>query len=192
MEQRSIKRDIQSLQNSEDAFEQVFKEKLKALHAYAFTFVQDSDVAEDMVQSAFIKFWERSKKMHIHTSVTSYLYKAVYNNSLNHLKHQKVKNKHAHYIRSKHKSLKSTTEEQMKGNEIQTKITEALKELPEGCRTIFQMSRFEALKYREIAEKLDISVKTVENQMGKALKIMRLKLSDYLMLLLVLLIIHYL
>src|SRR5699024_10490014 len=77
-------------------------------------------------------------------------------------------------------------------NELQTKIAEALKELPEGCRTIFQMSRFEALKYREIAEKLDISVKTVENQMGKALKIMRLKLSDYLMLLLVLSIIHHL
>jgi RNA polymerase sigma-70 factor (ECF subfamily) len=66
------------------------------------------------------------------------------------------------------------------GGELEAKVQDALNELPEQCRTIFQMSRFEELKYREIADELGISVKTVENQMGKALKILREKLADFL------------
>ena len=65
-------------------------------------------------------------------------------------------------------------------SELEKQISKALDELPEQCRTIFQMSRFEELKYQEIANKLGLSIKTVENQMGKALKILRLKLADYL------------
>ena len=64
--------------------------------------------------------------------------------------------------------------------ELETKLDQALQELPEQCRTIFQLSRFEELKYREIAERLEISPKTVENQMGKALKLLRMKLIDFL------------
>ena len=68
--------------------------------------------------------------------------------------------------------------------ELEDRISEAIKELPQQCRTIFQMSRFEELKYKEIADQLGLSIKTVENQMGKALKIMRTKLADFLPLIL--------
>jgi RNA polymerase sigma-70 factor (ECF subfamily) len=71
--------------------------------------------------------------------------------------------------------------------ELENKFREALNELPEQCRTVFQLSRFEDMKYKEIADKLDISVKTVENHMGKALKLLRTKLVDFLPLLLILL-----
>jgi RNA polymerase sigma-70 factor (ECF subfamily) len=80
--------------------------------------------------------------------------------------------------------------EKLKLKQLEEKLDQALKELPEQCRTIFQMSRFEELKYLEIAGKLGISVKTVENQMGKALKLLRLKLVDFLPVLMLFLL-HY-
>ena len=76
--------------------------------------------------------------------------------------------------------------EKVSDKELRAKLREALSELPEQCSIIFQLSRFEDLKYREIADKLDISVKTVENQMGKALKLLRIKLADFLLLVLTL------
>ena len=75
-------------------------------------------------------------------------------------------------------------------SELEQQINKALNELPEQCRTIFQMSRFEELKYQEIADRLGLSIKTIENQMGKALKILRVKLVDYLPILAVFLIEH--
>jgi RNA polymerase sigma-70 factor (ECF subfamily) len=100
---------------------------------------------------------------------------------LNWLKHQKVKQayeSHSLYV-MKQKSAPEAHEE-LASKTLQQKIREALLDLPEQCRTIFQLSRFEELKYREIAHQLNLSEKTVENQMGKALRILRLKLGDYL------------
>jgi RNA polymerase sigma-70 factor (ECF subfamily) len=85
--------------------------------------------------------------------------------------------------------MKNETDQASKkvmATELETKLHAAMNDLPEQCRTIFQMSRFDELKYREIADKLDISVKTVENQMGKALKILRARLVDFLALLILL------
>lgn len=168
---------------SEAAFEQVFKANFKALHAYAFTFVKDRDTAEDMVQTAFIKLWEKSKSLEIHSSVTAYLYRSVYHECLNYFKHQKVRGMHETHVKHTGGQFSRDASEQFQVRELEKNLSKALAELPEGCRTVFQMSRFESLKYQEIAEKLGISIKTVENQMGKALKILRLKLIDYLPLL---------
>ena len=74
----------------------------------------------------------------------------------------------------------ASAEEQYLHSELQERVTAAIDSLPPKCRTIFQLSRFEELTYREIAERLDISVKTVENQMSKALKVLRVKLKNYL------------
>lgn len=165
---------------SEAAFEAVFKTHFKALHRYAFTFVKDSDVAEDMVQNTFVKLWEKSETLHIHTSISAYLYRSVNHECLNYLKHEKVKTAHADHVKHSNSLPESNATSQLQLQELETKLSDSLAKLPEGCRTIFQMSRFESLKYREIAEKLGISVKTVENQMGKALKTLRLDLIDYL------------
>jgi RNA polymerase sigma-70 factor (ECF subfamily) len=85
------------------------------------------------------------------------------------------------------KNKSEQTQGKIIGKELESKFREALNELPEQCRTVFQLSRFEDMKYREIADKLDISIKTVENHMGKALKVLRTKLIDFLPLLLILL-----
>jgi len=166
------------------AFEQLFKAHYKALHAYANMLLKDMDAAEEVVQSMFLKLWEKRDLLEVQTSAKAYLYKCVYNDSLNLLKHEQVKSKYqdftVHTMNTHHEAASNKVEL----SELQKELKLALEALPEQCRIIFQMSRFEELKYKEIAERLRISVKTVENQMGKALKILRLKLVDFLILLL--------
>ncbi|HEX6848714.1 MAG TPA: RNA polymerase sigma-70 factor [Chitinophagaceae bacterium] len=169
-------------QKDEIAFEQVFKSHFKRLHAYAFTILRDEAEAEEMVQQVFFKLWERNENLTLTGSVTAYLYRAVHNESLNYIKHQKVRSDHKLHIAYSMKNEVEHPAKKVLAGEMEKKIHEALNELPEQCRTIFQMSRFDELKYREIADKLGISVKTVENQMGKALKLLRAKLVDFLIL----------
>ena len=158
------------------AFEQLFKTHFRGLHAYAFTLLRDSHLAEEIVQIVFVKLYERSGRIWIETSLEAYLYRSVYYETLNHRKHEKV--------RSRHRSLASrdtepvTLEEPSTYRELEARLQKALDELPEQCRTIFQLSRFEGLKYREIADRLGLAVKTVENQMGKALRVLREKLNS--------------
>ncbi|MEO5995186.1 MAG: RNA polymerase sigma-70 factor [Chitinophagaceae bacterium] len=167
-------------ERNEKAFEQVFKSNFKSLHAYAFTILKDEVMAEEMVQNVFYKIWEKTAQLTISGSVTAYLYRAVYNESLNYLKHQKVKAAYQSFSSFQMKNSSDSASKKLLLRELTEKLQTALNELPEQCRTVFQLSRFEELRYREIASQLNISVKTVENHMGKALKLLRLKLVDFL------------
>jgi RNA polymerase sigma-70 factor (ECF subfamily) len=160
-------------------YENAFKTHFNGLHAYAYTIVKDDMAAEEMVQNVFYKLWKNREKITISQSVASYLYRSVYNESLNYLKHLNVKKAYQSYAARTMDNINNAAEK-LKLKELEVKLDQALKELPEQCRTIFQMSRFEELKYMEIAGKLGISIKTVENQMGKALRILRSKLVDFL------------
>ena len=160
-------------------FEQLFKAHFKDLHGYACSIVKDDATAEEMVQNVFYKLWEKKDRVNIEQSVSGYLYRAVYNECMNYLKHNKVKRNYQVHVNST-SSEAFDGEEQVELRELQQKIQTALSELPEQCRTIFHLSRNEELKYSNIADKLGISMKTVEYQMGKALKLLRSKLADFL------------
>ncbi len=162
------------------AFEQAFKTHFKALHSYAFTIVKDDMAAEEIVQNIFLKIWERKQDLVLDSSVRAYLYKAVHNESLNVLKHKKIKTAYQVHTLHQMKNETDNAAKKLLTGELEGKIRKALNELPEQCRTIFQLSRFEELKYQEIANHLGLSVKTIENQMGKALKLLRIKLADFL------------
>ena len=169
------------------AFEMIFKTYYQLLCNYAYGFVQDRDEAEEIVQTTFLSVWEKRESLAIHTGVKPYLYAMVRNAALNLIKHEKIKQQHAAVeMAVAEKSVESVTRTVM-ASELEERILKALNKLPEQCRLVFKLSRFEELKYAEIAEQLNISVKTVENQMGKALRIMREQLKDYLPLLIVLL-----
>ena len=172
-------------EKDETAFELVFKTHFKRLHAYAFTILRDETEAEDIVQQVFFKLWERQENLSMTGSVSAYLYRAVHNECLNYLKHQKVKTNHKLHVAYSMRNQSEHPAKKVLATELEKNIHAALKELPEQCRTIFQMSRFEEMKYREIADKLGISIKTVENQMGKALRLLRLKLVDFLIFIIV-------
>lgn len=167
------------LSGDERTFESVYKHFLKPLHVYAITMLKDEEAAKGTVQNIFLKLWERRSTLNLSGSLQAYLYGAVYHECLNHIRHQKVKLNHQDHLVY---TMKNTEEHGngMELTDLKEKLQQALNSLPEKCRAVFQLSRFEELKYREIADQLGISVKTVEAQMGKALKILRHELIDYL------------
>lgn len=164
--------------NSEEAFKDLFVRMYKTLHYYAFTIVREETAAEEVVQTVFCRLWERKDRLLIRQTTEAYLYKAVYNESLNYLKTTRIRNGH------QRNALQATglteTADTHDLQRLRQQLQAALESLPERCRTVFQLSRMENMKYREIAETLGISVKTVEAQMARAFRILREKLSDYL------------
>ncbi len=139
----------------------------------------DPDEAEDLVQQAFVKLWEKRDTIDINWSVKAYLYKMVHNTALNRIRHEQTKQKYQQY----QSALPLDNTQEMPQDtlpELRQRIQQALDKLPPQCRNVFELSRFEELKYREIAEHLQISIKTVESQMGKALRLMHVHLADYL------------
>ncbi len=163
-------------------FEMAYKQYFSMLVGFAFQYVEDGDAAEDVVQEVFSNVWNQSDRLEIQTNLKSYLFGAVRNACLNHLRHQKVVQSHANEI---DEGAFASQEEFLEMDELQEKINQALDQLPEKRRQIFELSRFEDKKYHEIAEELDISVKTVETQMSRALKAMREALGSYLLYLMV-------
>ena len=169
-----------------NAFEMIFRTHYQPLCNYAYTFLQDKEEAEEIVQSTFLSVWEKKETLSIRTGVKPYLYAMVRNACLNVIKHEKIKQKHAVEELAIGVYSHESVSQAVATSELEVRIQEAMEALPEQCRLVFKLSRFEELKYSEIAEQLNISIKTVENHMGKALKIMREKLRDYLPLLIVL------
>lgn len=174
--QNSIKK-IQ--QGDFNEFEKIFRENYPLLCNYSMRFVNNRELAEDIVQDLFCHVWENKKNLKIHTSLRAYLYRSTYHNSLQYIRKQSVHNQYEKFIEmSGSESLRD--DQAIEEIEIQYIIQKTMSSLPERCSKIFRMSRFEGLKYHEIADKLSISVKTVEANMGRALNVFRKSLKDYL------------
>jgi RNA polymerase sigma-70 factor (family 1) len=178
--------DIQSGDTA--SFEMLFKKHYDPLCRFALSYLQDPDDAEETVQGVFIGFWEKRQTIQVETSLKAYLYRSVRNACLNEIKRAKVRKLHADSLMVEGEPQSQPSDHLAIRQELEEKIQEALQALPEQCRLIFKMSRFEELKYKEIADQLNLSIKTVENQMGKALKIMRTQLKEYLPLITVLIV----
>lgn len=137
------------------------------------------DLAREIVQDFFVKLYEKRNSLSIDTSVKSYLYRSVYNSCINFINQKNMQEKHLKNIildRNDEENL----ENEINSVELQYKIFEAIEKLPSKCRRIFKMNRLEGFKNDEIAAQLNLSKRTVETQISKALKILRTKLSDYI------------
>ena len=141
----------------------------------------DIDASEEIVQELFVRFWEQRETKDITTSVRAYLYTSVKNACLNQLKHLKIKEKYKHEQERELTFNSSHEQNGLEVSELDQKIHAAINSLPEGRRKIFILSRFDGLKYQEIADKLNISIKTVENQIGNALKFLRKNYFEFLL-----------
>jgi RNA polymerase sigma-70 factor (ECF subfamily) len=161
-------------------FEELFREHFTGLCYFAQKYLGDLDSSKEIVHSVFVKIWENRSEFEFDKPAKSYLFTSVYNRSMNFIRdHKKFADSGDDEI---HKAYLETGEfsDSMEVAELEGRIKQAIAKLPEKCREVFELNRFEGKKYAEIAEHLNISVKTVENQMSKALKVMREELKDYI------------
>ena len=178
----------------ETAFEAFFKEYYPRLCLYCkLKFDFDIELAEDVVTTSFVKLWEIRHSLPVDLSATNYLYKIVNNTSLNIIKHERVKQQHAEEVlKTISESIDQSGFDSIELKQLRADIDAAISKLPDQMRRIFELSRFDGLKYSEIATRLEISVKTVETQMSRALAKMRGKLSAYLTLFFIVLLLSFL
>ncbi|MDD4645629.1 MAG: RNA polymerase sigma-70 factor [Bacteroidales bacterium] len=165
-------------------FEKLFKANYSQLCSYAHLFLNDRDAAEDVVQDVFFKLWKNRDELSVNTTLKSYLFRAVRNGCMNVIEHTSVRDAYKVVNEEDIKYSEAKEIDEAVVSELEQRIRETIDLLPAERRKIFMMSRFDGLKYREIADKLGTSVKTVENQMYQALKFLREQLVDYLPLIL--------
>jgi RNA polymerase sigma-70 factor, ECF subfamily len=159
-------------------FEELFRSSYSSLVKYARTLIKDHDTAEEIVQDLFFRLWQNKEKIKIESSLNGYLFRSVHNKCLHHIEHQKVVVRHAQEMSYEQTITAESPSDILHYKELQAKIARTIEGLPERCGQIFCMNRYEGLKYSEIAEKLSVSVKTVEANMGKALKEFRKALAE--------------
>lgn len=165
------------------AFRDLFRRLYIPLCMFANSKVRNQEAAREIVQELFVHLWEKRKEIIIHTSLTSYLYRSVHHASLNYLKHNSiVERTHIHIAESSSEQPVQPDAIAEEG-ELYENLHSALNLLPERTRIIFEKVRFEGKKYREVADELNISVKTVEAHMSDALRFLRNALRRFLVLL---------
>jgi RNA polymerase sigma-70 factor, ECF subfamily len=169
------------------AIQYLYHKYYVGLCTYANRFIKNKTSAEEIVQQTFFKLWEKRGSLEITESIIAYLYRAVKNNSLNYLKHQQIVNRYNEtYTQSLLEAEEYIAISQETGlsiyiaQELEHKINAAIENLPEQCREIFKMSRFDGLKHIEIADKKGISLNTVQKQISIALSKLKTELNDYL------------
>jgi RNA polymerase sigma-70 factor (family 1) len=156
-------------QGDTTAFSYIFQKYYQSLYQFAGRFVKDAQTAENIVQDVFVKLWINRKNCLITSSLKSYLYAATRNTALNYLKSNK-KQLSTEDLMNDWRDTTANPEEQIIENEIIDRVHKAIEKLPEKCRYIYLMKRYDDLKYHEIAEILDVSINTVKTQMKRALK----------------------
>jgi RNA polymerase sigma-70 factor (ECF subfamily) len=160
--------------------EGLFKSHYKALCNTANRIIKDRDAAEDIVQDVFIKLWNKKDEINIDSSIKGYLFKAITNASLNYLESNKISKFKVEIDHATESVFATDESNDMVTQELAQRLEQAIDALPPKCKAIFVLSRYEEMKYQEIATHLDISIKTVENQMGIALEKIRTSMAPYL------------
>jgi len=160
-----------------EAFELLFHKYYSVLCILSARYTRDISIGREIIQGLFIYLWEHRTNLNIKSSVKSYLYSATRFNSIRYLEKDRKNEEYPveYYENQQDKSLF----DQVEYAELQGRILETIESLPEQCKKVFTMSRFDQLRYADIAEKLDISVKTVESHISKALRILEVNLSQY-------------
>ncbi|PCH69780.1 MAG: hypothetical protein COC06_06750 [Bacteroidales bacterium] len=158
----------------------VFHYYYSGLVSFAIKYVYDEAIAEDIVQDFFFKLWVDKEKLEVKNALKSYFFTSVKNRCLDYIRKQDVRDRAKEIIKSEAQFENGDNTQYFIESELRDRIFEALNKLPEKCRNIFIMNRFDGLKPIEISEKEQISVRTVEGHIGKAIKILRVELQPYL------------
>ena len=176
---------LQLAKGDRNSFRDIFQDYYQPLCHLSMHYLEDKDEAKGVVQEAFVKLWEVRHELNPDSNLRNFLFTLVKNNCLNILKRRQILLKHHEKIRwmemhYQYESMARMGDDYLEFNELKDKIDLSIRNLPIHCRVVFEMSRFEDLKNREIADKLGVTQKTVEAHLTKALKILRNDLKDYL------------
>jgi len=163
--------------NRKSAFDDLFRKYYKNLTYFAIKIVKNRDIAEEVVQDLLVNFWEKRQQLVPNVSLKAYLFRSVFNNCVHYNKNEKRYEKTDVSLAN---DLSTDFDNILEQSELETKIYQLIEQLPTECKKIFKLSRFEEQKNKEIADQLNISIKTVETQMSRALKFLRLNLGDYI------------
>jgi RNA polymerase sigma-70 factor (ECF subfamily) len=169
---------LQIKQGDKKSFETLFRTYYAPLCQFSRKYVKDKDDCEEIVQGFFLKLWDKREELDINLSVKNYLFSSIRNRCLNYIKHEKIKFEYQSEMMKNPDGQIDTTNFIMEVDLID-RIDQSIAALPARRREIFVLSREHGLKYREIADQLGISIKTVETQMGQALKELRENLKEY-------------
>ena len=161
------------------AFETLFREHYAGLVRFAEGLLRSRELAEDTVQEVLLNLWRNRESVRVDDSVKAYLYRAVRNRALNQIRNERVRREAVPEILRETRGSAEAGDASVLSSEIEQAVRAAVAELPPRCREVFELSRVRGLKYQEIAETLGISVKTVETQMGRALKSLRERLRPF-------------
>ena len=165
---------VEQIRNGDSrAYEKLFHTYFESLSLYANTFLKDIDLAQDITQQTFVTLYEKREQLQIHTSLKSYLYTAVRNRAMDHLRSEKIHATHHEKIRATQSEVDTTEDENAARAELQKKLYHAIAQLPEQNQKIFRMSRMQGLSNQEIADELGLTKRTVETHVSNALKKLR-------------------
>ena len=167
---------LQLKSGNEQAFNKIFELYYMQLCLFSTKIINDLDKARSLVQEVFVDLWVDHEKLDINKSLKSYLYTTVKNSSLDYLKHLKIESEYASHLKRDISNV--VFDNSIEEVELNAKINLAIEKLPSQCKAVFKFSRVDGMKYSEIAERMNISVKTVEMHMGIALKKLRKELSE--------------
>ncbi|TRX67073.1 RNA polymerase sigma-70 factor [Flammeovirga kamogawensis] len=170
---------------TKEQFETLFKVQYPKLCSYANSILNDIQASEDIIQDLLFKLWESRNSLEITTSIEAYLTRSVKNKALNVLRHTEVKDQYKNYNEELINEASSNELLLLEAKELDQKIRNSIDTMPTKRKEIFLLSRFDGLKYAEISKQLNISIKTVENQMSSALKYLRKELTGFLTLLII-------
>lgn len=170
---------IQVSNGNKVAFDALFRKYYSQLVRFAIGYTNDSSTAEEIVQDTFVKVWENAPRIKITSTVGGYFYHAVRNHCLNYIKHESIKKKYEKEQVPQTSDVEFSNDEKVNLTLFRQILSQTVNMLPKKCREIFEMAKFEGLSYDEISEYLDVSAKTVENQMGIALKKLRQAMLPY-------------
>lgn len=159
-------------QGDERGIELIFRQYYAYICKAVYKIIPDSNLVEDLAQDVFYELWRKRGRIQVASSLKGYLRRAAVNKALNFVRDQRIKFAEQGQAPVQ-RSAEASAPEQLAADHLQSRIDQAINALPERCRMVFILSRFEDMSYREIADQLDIAPKTVENQMAKALKILR-------------------
>ena len=168
--------------DDQTAIKEIFHSYYALVYKTLLRFIKEQQTIEDLAQNVFMRFWEKRHQLHIQGPIAPYIKRMAVNEALGHIRKNNrldLEEEVEEYALINLHAEQDADQDYMYG-EMKKVIGQAIEQLPPKCQTVFKLSRYEELSYKEIAEKMEISPKTVENQMGRALKLLKKMLKKYL------------